>query len=94
MTSMADELRSVPTLDEISVHPERVAGLKDDERRRLVSRLAALIVVLESGPIPATPANDGAASEQRGEHLLIVAAAAERGDRARASWSGGPANRA
>src|SRR5262245_45913549 len=75
---MEDELRSVPTLDEISVHPERVAGLRDDERRRLVSRLAALIVVLESGPIPATPANDGPASEQRAEHLLTVAAAAER----------------
>lgn len=72
------ELRSLPTLDELAEHPERAAELKDEERRRVVSQLAALIVLLESSAVAITPVSKVAPPEPRAERLLTVPATAER----------------
>lgn len=75
----AQALAGVPTLLELLQTPERAAELPAEERCRLVSQLAALIVVIESSsarPVEA-PVPQGRDSARDDDRLLRVPEAAE-----------------
>jgi excisionase family DNA binding protein len=64
-------------LDELAAHPERAVELRDEERRCVVSQLAALIILLQSS-VAAAPVGSAAPPEPGAERLLTVPATAER----------------
>lgn len=72
------DLNPLPSLDELVADPSRVVELQGDERRRYVSQLAGLIVLLESSAVPNATARAAPTPEPSAERLVTVPVAAER----------------
>lgn len=67
---------AIPSINELVTNPARLTELPAEQRRRLVARLAAMILVLESGEdAPAPP--PAAERPQHDDRLLTVEEAAK-----------------
>lgn len=69
---------AIPSISELVTNPARLAELPAEQRRRLVARLAAMILVLESGEDAPAPPPAAERPEQHDDRLLTVEDAAKR----------------
>jgi len=68
---------AIPSINELVTNPARLTELPAEQRRRLVARLAAMILVLESGEDAPAPPPAAERPEQHDDRLLTVEEAAK-----------------